>query len=50
MKNEDILDVIYREKNANWTDAQIGRFVRKALYEDISEEDLEKEINGEYEG
>lgn len=48
MKDEDILGVIDR-KSLVWTDSQIGRFVRRALYEDITQEDLIKEISGEYE-
>ena len=43
MEEEKILDVIY-ENREEWTDEQIGEFVRRALTEDIDQYDLEKDM------
>jgi len=46
MDEDKILDVVW-DNHEEWTDKQIGTFVRKALTEDITQEDLEKEIEAD---
>jgi hypothetical protein len=43
MEDHEILDAIYENFGA-WADEQIGEFVRRALIEDITQEDLEKDM------
>lgn len=43
MEEEKILDLVYENQN-EWTDEQIGEFVRRALSEDITQYDLEKDM------
>lgn len=43
MEDKNILDVVMNYKNT-WMDEEIGAFVRKALTEDKTEEDLLKEL------
>jgi hypothetical protein len=43
MEEEKILDLVY-ENQEEWTDEQIGKFVRRALTEDINQYDLEKDM------
>lgn len=43
MDNENILDVVW-DNHEEWSDELIGTFVRRALTEDITQEDLEKEM------
>jgi D-tyrosyl-tRNA(Tyr) deacylase len=43
MEEKKILDLVY-ENQEEWTDEQIGEFVRRALTEDINQYDLEKDI------
>ena len=43
MEKEKILEIVWQALN-NWNDNQIGTFVRRALTEDITEEDLLKEM------
>jgi hypothetical protein len=42
MEEEKMVDVVY-ENLTEWTDEQIGEFVRRGLTEDITVEDLEKD-------
>ena len=43
MEDEKILEVVYDHEN-EWTDEQIGAFVRIALTEDKTEEEIKKEL------
>ena len=43
MEDEKILEVVFDNEN-DWTDEQIGAFVRIALTEDKTEEDIKKEL------
>lgn len=43
---QDMLNVI-SEKYMSWTDCQIGKFVKRRVLENISQEDLVKEIEEE---
>ena len=43
MEEEEILEIVWQAQN-DWNDNQIGTFVRRALTEDITEEDLLKEM------
>ena len=46
MEEDKILDVVW-DNHEEWTDKQIGAFVRRALTEHITQEDLEKEIEAD---
>jgi hypothetical protein len=43
MDDETLLNAV-TDNQDEWTDEQIGTFVRRALTEDITREDLEKEM------
>lgn len=40
---DEIIDRVYENRNV-WSDQQIGEFVRRALTEDITQEDLAKDM------
>jgi hypothetical protein len=43
MEEEQLIDVVFENLN-EWTDEEIGEFVRRGLTEDVTVDDLEKDM------